>query len=973
MATKTFDELKQLAIQIRDEKTNKQNTANRVGTAMLEGISKLEQDFYDKIAVDEEFKKRDDKLIELANNVGLYNVDKHVPLGGGFYTSATARAAVPFDIRKIGLIITYKTDVTTSVTEQFIGSDVSGWTTDANWKNVGSEGGNKILEWKTDAATTRKKVPVKERKAGMQISYKPTDSDWVNEQYVGTSFTDTEWVKDSNWEKIPKQKQLTELESNLSIDIENTKQYLPYSLSETNNPLSFLLEYGNLNKTGTEIEDNQYLRTEFIEISGLNYLLIGTDKSSNLPSGRFYVLLYKTVEDSAPINVSGEIINEGYGLKIPVTSGYTKLRFSIYTKGEYTPDDKDTIGLYANGVKVGVTYQKAASKEEFDNSVNKLTDITENLWETGKGWSPTFTDYPNSFYQRVKIDVTQYINKTAYILANPYSTSAACFVEKSDGSKEVIKTGAITSEWEYLIPENAINLYICDRDTENPYVKVYANYIGVLEENIIDLENEVGKSKVSINSFTDGLPKDTGNYDSPIIQGENAFENQGFITLTGIINDTNTNYSFTHKIELQNRSFKYIGKPSNIVAILSFYKEGVFIGVCEKTKKSGSEDTFIIDVSDYTFDGIIADSFVLTKENVNSPSVQFVKTMTADEAYQRNKTGIEELNKNSLPARININSITQQHIDKTIGDVKCGWHPCKCDYKTDLVIPSQENTGQQYIYKNTDTGKYELHIIIDANTRLSVSLDSASEFVKKIENKSAREIKMGCVGDSIMAGTTAMTGEEDTENAWNEETTCVWVLKLIEKLTSDGHSNIVPIGYAEGGCYASDGTNTPNIESKGILEKLMATESLIQCDICIMMLGINDIGIYGWNNDKTDIDGKRFRYLYRNRMNLLINYIFEHIQPKVIFLACPYPPYDDGNNEPSSRISVSQYGMNICTQEVLDICSLDNRCIPVRVDYYFRERKQDWMPDNYHCTTEKSRDVISQAFRDVMTYKIGKL
>lgn len=784
---------------------------------------------------------------------------------------------------------------------------------------------------------------------------------WV---YNGGTFTDTtNWKLGNDSEKLDR----------LNDDIENTKQYLPHSTLETVNPLSFLLEYGNLDKTGTELEDNQYLRTGFIDISELNYLLIGADKSSNLPTGRFYVLLYKTVEDSSPINVSGEIINDGYGLKIPVTFGYTKLRFSIYTKGEYTPEDKDTIGLYVNGVKVEVTYQEAASKEDFDNSINKLTDITENLWETGKGWSPTFTDYPNSFYQRVKINVTQHINKTAYILANPYSTSAACFVEKSDGSKEVIKTGAITSEWEYLIPEDAINLYICDRGTENPYVKVYANYIGVLEENIIDLENEVGKSKVSINSFTDGLPKDTGNYDSPIIQGEDAFDNQGFITLTGTINDTNANYSFTHKIELQNRSFKYIGKPSNIVAILSFYKEGVFIGVCEKTKKSGSEDTFIIDVSDYTFDGIIADSFVLTKENVNFPSVQFVKTMTADEAYQRNKTGIEELNKNSVPARININSITQQHIDKTIGDVKCGWHPCKCDYKTDLVIPSQENTGQQYIYKNTDTGKYELHIIIDANTRLSVPLDSTSEFVREIENKSVEEIKMGCVGDSIMAGTTAMTGEEDTENAWNEETTCVWVLKLIEKLTSDGHANIVPIGYAEGGCYASDGTNTPNIESKGILEKLMATEGLIQCDICIMMLGINDIGIYGWNDDKTDIDGRRFRYLYRNRLNLLINYIFEHIQPKIIFLACPYAPYDDGSNEPSSRIAVSQYGMNICTQEILDICNLDNRCIPVRVDYYFRERKQDWMPDNYHCTTEKARDVISQAFRDVMTYRIGKL
>lgn len=67
MATKTFDELKQLAIQIRDEKTNKQNTATRVGTAMLEGLNKLEQDYYDKTATDKELKERDDKLTELGN------------------------------------------------------------------------------------------------------------------------------------------------------------------------------------------------------------------------------------------------------------------------------------------------------------------------------------------------------------------------------------------------------------------------------------------------------------------------------------------------------------------------------------------------------------------------------------------------------------------------------------------------------------------------------------------------------------------------------------------------------------------------------------------------------------------------------------------------------------------------------------------------------------------------------------------
>lgn len=69
MATKTFEELKQLAIQIRDEKTNKQNTATRVGTAMLEHINKLEQDYYDKNQTDEELKERDDKLTELEGQV----------------------------------------------------------------------------------------------------------------------------------------------------------------------------------------------------------------------------------------------------------------------------------------------------------------------------------------------------------------------------------------------------------------------------------------------------------------------------------------------------------------------------------------------------------------------------------------------------------------------------------------------------------------------------------------------------------------------------------------------------------------------------------------------------------------------------------------------------------------------------------------------------------------------------------------
>lgn len=66
----------------------------------------------------------------------------------------------------------------------------------------GATGGNKILEWNTDVATTRKEVKTLERKSGMMISYKYPDSGWINEQYIGTLFTDTEWIKNENWKRV---------------------------------------------------------------------------------------------------------------------------------------------------------------------------------------------------------------------------------------------------------------------------------------------------------------------------------------------------------------------------------------------------------------------------------------------------------------------------------------------------------------------------------------------------------------------------------------------------------------------------------------------------------------------------------------------------------------------------------------------------------------------------------------------------
>lgn len=64
---------------------------------------------------------------------------------------------------------------------------------------IGTSGGNIILNWNTDAATTRKEVLSKYRKPGLQISYKDPEKGWINEQYIGSSTTDVEWTKDTNW------------------------------------------------------------------------------------------------------------------------------------------------------------------------------------------------------------------------------------------------------------------------------------------------------------------------------------------------------------------------------------------------------------------------------------------------------------------------------------------------------------------------------------------------------------------------------------------------------------------------------------------------------------------------------------------------------------------------------------------------------------------------------------------------------
>jgi hypothetical protein len=56
-----------------------------------------------------------------------------------------------------------------------------------------------VLSYTTDIATTRKLVLSTYRCSGLVISYN-TGTNWITEQYIGTSFIDADWASDTNWQ-----------------------------------------------------------------------------------------------------------------------------------------------------------------------------------------------------------------------------------------------------------------------------------------------------------------------------------------------------------------------------------------------------------------------------------------------------------------------------------------------------------------------------------------------------------------------------------------------------------------------------------------------------------------------------------------------------------------------------------------------------------------------------------------------------
>lgn len=202
-------------------------------------------------------------LTDELNKTAIYNVDSHVPLTTGFYTADTARAAVPLSVRKKGLIITYKISSLTH----------------------------------------------------------------INEQYVGTSFTNTDWTNSNNWEQIP---------NTQSLLFYNRIYFTNQSINKINKDTDY--EYGYyINTNGVKVFNAPSVCSKIIDITGYT-----TFYSSAYAYG-YWVLGW-----DKDFNFLGEIANSA-GV-YTAESNVKYIRISIFN-----PSNMNKIFIYTDKTYVNVT------------------------------------------------------------------------------------------------------------------------------------------------------------------------------------------------------------------------------------------------------------------------------------------------------------------------------------------------------------------------------------------------------------------------------------------------------------------------------------------------------------------------------------------------------------------------------------------------------------------------------------------
>lgn len=460
MATKTFEELKQLAIQIRDEKTNKANTATRIGTQMIEHLNKLEQEYYNIQTVD--------------GLVSEYNVSVNHPTSGidgsNKYTLSSAIALVPEQYRSIGIKCSFVNEEEENETWEWGGSS-----------------------WYVDSFT----------KIG---SYKFTELE-SNTLYIIKDYIQVDSILSKGYNVNIKKGEKIRLLFKSNFQLEST---ITVSISQNGNNIQYITDI-SLNKEIVLTANNDCNRLNIFSetISNVNVNFEAVKHNSLL--NRINVLEYDV------LSMQKQSLYETFERLSVTTDNYVSIGYPIEVKqGEILIFSiEDTEGCLAeNGITINLNYsgeniqyinnvspnQKIVIKAKNNANTLQFYAPQENILSDGEILIKLLKkSSPINSAEEAKTEIGNIINYDVNVYKG-YVTSDVIYTDIKKGDKLRL---LISSEKNNIIKENGINCNITD-GLDIQYITNIS--VGVLED--ITANKDCNNFNIYIsdtNVFEDGI------------------------------------------------------------------------------------------------------------------------------------------------------------------------------------------------------------------------------------------------------------------------------------------------------------------------------------------------------------------------------------------------------------------------------------------------------------------------------------
>lgn len=409
---------------------------------------------------------------------------------------------------------------------------------------IGSAGGNFILDWNNNFSDTVNQLKLKYRKPGIQLSFKMDDSNWVNMQYVGIGIDNTNWGNKNLWKQIA-------ITDDIGIYVQETQ-----SATLT---IGQILQKNVVNGAFIEI----YSESELDKLK----LVVG---ASVIASNKNYIYAKATANAIIIQNETQQYTFDGE-LRITYCNGvYERIFENVYKTNIFISDNKDNIGLISEKISFDdISY--------IGKNIANPENIIKGMYFAGNGL------ISNSQFKDISVDVST-INGEYITISNKSNSIRVLGYEKTNGEKVVVFNANTTTPYTYQIPSDVKLLHVSygysidDLQVEKGKTATsYEPFIRCIKGLVYNLlDNSVSESKLTEdlrNKIDSAINYD---YDFGVNLIDNSQIQKGkYFDIYGIASNAAFDCTKTNDISLlKGKQITISGQVSTSLRTLGYYDKG---------------------------------------------------------------------------------------------------------------------------------------------------------------------------------------------------------------------------------------------------------------------------------------------------------------------------------------------------------------------------------------------------------------